>query len=169
MTPMIGWVCRLMYPGWSAFPRATLAVAGGSHDRTGNLALRDPGGAQDMPQMEHFENTDNAACVGSRADDLLSSLEQFGFPDEAGLPLKREEMKARINLWVVLENGKPIMHTTAMGEWRFYVFTNRAEAERMANHWNESRFGWREFCKVGHLLDNMDLHAPLPGAESSCR
>lgn len=93
---------------------------------------------------------------------LIEQLSDYGFECQAG-PIKNAvpflELQKRCDLWVIEERNQTVLHTSGKGGWRFMAFTNEAEAQSMADHWNRERRGIEKSdgenlgFVVRHLLD----------------
>jgi len=84
-------------------------------------------------------------------NDLIDKIETSGFSCNAG-PLEMSDdwkkLKEKLNLFVIQKRGKLIQHTLGKGGWGYSVFTNKEEAQAMADSWNRERYGKAKVCTV---------------------
>ncbi len=91
---------------------------------------------------------------------LIEKIESCNFECEAG-PLALSEdwatLRKIVDLWmVVIERGgktAPILHTSGKGGWRFVVYTNKGEAQSMADKFNRENYGGNQICDVRHFIE----------------
>jgi len=86
---------------------------------------------------------------------LIQKIDECNFQCEAG-PLSLSDdwknLKEKIDLFVIHKRGSLVRHTLGKGGWGFNTFTNKDEAQAMADAWNRKNYAGNKICTVMPLL-----------------